>query len=57
MRNKVEDELGQRDYGVGKILRGIRTLQVARFLEVSELYTETIRKFVMHGTGKGEKGG
>ena len=51
---KVGDELGQRDYGVERCLLGTRTLQMVRFSEVSELYTETIREVVLHGAGKGE---
>ena len=53
---QVEDELGQRDYGVGKWEMGARTLHVGRCLEVSGLCTETIRKLVLHSAGEGEQG-
>ena len=54
-RIEVEDELGYRDYGVGKWLFGARTLDADNSLDVSGLCTEAIRKLVFRGTGEGGK--
>jgi hypothetical protein len=53
-RNQVWGRIRATGLWRWKWLLGTRTLQVYRFPESSELYTETIREVVSHGAGKGE---